>query len=88
MSLGKPLLVANQGILPEYVPEQANGFTFDLNSKSLLRAIHKMVNTSPSQRATRGYITRSLVENHFNLGKQALATEHCYQTILTKHTLV
>ena len=82
MSLGKPLLVSNSGILPEYVPDSQNGLVSDLNQESLLQAMLTLAKRSPQERQQMGQHSYNLIKNTFSIKRQVRETEQCYQKLL------
>jgi glycosyltransferase involved in cell wall biosynthesis len=80
MASGKPLIVANRGILPEIVDNDQNGLVIDDASNNLAQAILKLAKDK-ALREQFGQSAREKVAQQFTLERTVKLTREVYQNI-------
>jgi len=85
MALGKPVIVAKRGILPELIEDKVNGLVIEDTPENLAKAIMFMVE-NPELCKKMGRNARTKALELFNLEKQAAKIENIYKKILSRHT--
>ncbi|MBI5779783.1 MAG: glycosyltransferase family 4 protein [Planctomycetes bacterium] len=80
MASGKPLIVANRGILPEIVDDDKNGLVIDDTPNNLTQAILKLAKDR-QLRERFGQSARAKVEQQFTLERTVRLTQEIYQNI-------
>jgi len=80
MAMGKPVIVANRGILPEIVENGVSGLVIEDTPENLARAIITLVKDIPMRRKL-GEAARRRVKENFDLEKQITKIEEVYKQI-------
>lgn len=81
MAMGKPLLVGNQGILPELIEKSGAGEVFEYNKDSLSEKLTRMIEDS-SLRARYSKRALSYARENFWMGKRARQIINLYKELL------
>ncbi len=83
LSMGKPLVVADRGMLREIVVDGESGMVTDGSVAALFEAIHRL-GQDPEKRHTMGHKARQHAEQHFALAAQAKAVKALYTQLLAR----
>ena len=83
MAMGKPVVVANRGMLPEIVEDGVNGFVVDDSPERLARAI-VLLATDRQLRTAMGEAARKKMHDECNLTQQLEKIEEVYRTCVSK----
>jgi len=81
MASGKPLIVANRGILPEIVDSDKNGIVIDDTAESLAQAILKLARDK-TLRERLSASARQKIAQQFTLEQTVKLTQEFYQAII------
>jgi glycosyltransferase involved in cell wall biosynthesis len=81
MAMGKPMVVADRGMLAEIVSHEANGLVFDGSVDGLHAALRALV-ADPSLRARMGAAARARATAAYSLEAQAQAVREVYEAVL------
>jgi len=82
MALGKPVVVAKRGMLPEMVEDGVSGIVVEDTSEHLAGALARLIRDR-DLRVGMGEAAREKVRRDFRLGKQAEEVEGFYERMLT-----
>jgi glycosyltransferase involved in cell wall biosynthesis len=85
MAMGKPVIAARRGLLPEMVGDGMEGIIIDPDPKSLANAIIQLAG-SPDLMKTLGENALKKAHDRFSLARQAGNTETLYKEILQAYT--
>ena len=81
MAMGKPVIVANRGMLPEIVEDGVNGLVVEDTPDNVADAIIKLLENTPL-REKMGQAARKRMSEDFNLKVQLVKTEEVYRELL------
>jgi glycosyltransferase involved in cell wall biosynthesis len=81
MAMGKPVVVADRGIMPELVEHGLSGFVVEDTPEKLADAMLQLLR-NPGLRATMGKAAHEKAHREFRLDKQAEEVEAFYQEML------
>jgi len=81
MAMGKPVIVARRGMLPEIVEDGVSGMVVDDTPENLANAIITLV-SDVSLRKKMGEAARERVTRYFNLETQLLKVEEMYRKVI------
>ena len=85
-AMGKPLVVAERGVLPDIVRDGETGIVVRDSSGNLADAILEAAQ-SPERRRQWGSAARKRMAEHFGLERQAKAVSAVYQNLLARETV-
>ncbi|MCF6286567.1 MAG: glycosyltransferase family 4 protein [Candidatus Hydrogenedentes bacterium] len=83
LSMGKPLIVADRGMLREIVVDGKSGLVTDGSADALLSAIRELGN-NPKRRQAMGKNARHLAEKRYALAPQARMVKALYEDLLAR----
>ena len=81
LAMGRPMIVADRGMLREIVTDGHDGIVFDGTADGLYRALCRMRDDRPL-RLELGRSARHTAETRYSLEVQAEAVEQCYRRVL------
>lgn len=81
MAMGKPIVAARRGILPEIVEDGVSGYVIDDTPQNLADAILVLAR-DPQRRREMGQAANAAATERFSFAKQADAVETLYQNLL------
>jgi glycosyltransferase involved in cell wall biosynthesis len=81
MAMGKPVIVANRGMLPELVEDGVSGLVVNDTSEELARAALRLLH-HPEMREALGKAAYQKAQQDFQLDRQAEAVERFYQQMM------
>ncbi len=81
MAMGKPVIVANRGMLPELVEDGISGFVVNDTAEELARAALQLLQ-NPEMRSALGKAAYQKAHQDFQLDRQVEAVENFYQEML------
>jgi glycosyltransferase involved in cell wall biosynthesis len=81
MAMGKPVIVANRGMLPELVDHGVSGWVVD-DTPELLAEVALQLLRNPEGRRTMGKAAREKAHKEFRLDRQVEAVEKFYQEMI------
>jgi glycosyltransferase involved in cell wall biosynthesis len=81
MAMGKPVIVANRGILPELVEDGVSGLVVNDTSEELAHAALRLLR-HPEMRETIGKAAYQKAHQDFQLDRQVEAVESFYQEMI------
>ena len=85
-SLGKPVIGANIGGIPELIKDGENGFLFEPgNEKSLLNIIKKAINISDDLYFRMSNNARNFAEDNFNPGNHYKSLMYIYEDVINNY---
>jgi len=79
--MGKPVVVANRGMLPELVEDGGSGFVVEDTPDSLAAAVLRLLR-DPSLRMAMGRAAYQKAHQDFRLDRQAETVEAFYQEMI------
>jgi glycosyltransferase involved in cell wall biosynthesis len=82
MALGKPVVVSDQGMLPELIENGVSGWVVKMNSEELATAVLTLLR-SPELRKTMGKAVLERAQQNFRLDQQVDRVEEFYQRLIT-----
>ncbi|HPO16250.1 MAG TPA: glycosyltransferase family 4 protein [Candidatus Hydrogenedentes bacterium] len=82
MAMGKPMIVADRGMLREIVTHEQDGLVFDGSGEQLFLSIKRLCERK-SERIRLGCMARSTAQTRFSLAVQAQQVAGIYSSILT-----
>jgi glycosyltransferase involved in cell wall biosynthesis len=82
MAMGKPVIVANRGILPELVEDNVSGLVVNDRPEELAHAVLRLLH-HPEMREGLGRSAYEKAHQDFRLGQQAEAIERFYQEMIS-----
>jgi len=81
MAMGKPVIVANRGMLPELVEDGVSGLVVEDTAEGLAGAALRLLR-HPEMRRTLGKAAYQRAHQNFQLGRQVEAVESFYQQMM------
>jgi glycosyltransferase involved in cell wall biosynthesis len=81
MAMGKPVIVANRGMLPELVEDGVSGLVVDDTSEGLANAVLRLLR-HPELREALGKAAYQKAHQDFQLERQVEAVEDFYQKMM------
>jgi glycosyltransferase involved in cell wall biosynthesis len=81
MAMGKPVIVANRGMLPELVEDGISGLVVNDTVEGLARAVLRLLH-HPEMREALGKAAYQKARQNFQLDRQAEAVESFYQEMI------
>jgi glycosyltransferase involved in cell wall biosynthesis len=81
MAMGKPVIVANRGMLPELVEDGSSGLVVDDTPEELARAVLQLLH-HPEKREAFGEAAYQKAHRDFQLDRQAESVEKFYQEMI------
>jgi glycosyltransferase involved in cell wall biosynthesis len=81
MAMGKPVIVANRGMLPELVEDGISGFVVNDTPEEMARAVLRLLH-HPEMREALGKAAYRKAHQDFQLDRQVEAVECFYQRML------
>jgi len=82
MAMGKPVIVADRGIMPELVEHGVSGLVVKDNPEALAEATLQLLRR-PELRVAMGKAAYEKAHREFRLGRQVEAVERFYQEMIT-----
>jgi glycosyltransferase involved in cell wall biosynthesis len=81
MAMGKPVIVANRGMLPELVEDGISGLVVNDTAEEMARAVLRLLH-HPEMREALGKAAYQKAHQDFQLDRQVEAVERFYQRML------
>jgi glycosyltransferase involved in cell wall biosynthesis len=81
MAMGKPVIVANRGMLPELVDDGVSGLVVNDTPEELARAVLHLLH-HPEKREALGKAAYQKAHRDFRLDRQVEAVENFYQEMI------
>jgi glycosyltransferase involved in cell wall biosynthesis len=81
MAMGKPVIAANRGMLPELVEDGVSGLVVDDTAEGLARATLRLLH-DPEMRETLGKAAYQKAHQDFQLDRQVEAVESFYREMM------
>ena len=81
MAMGKPVIVANRGMLPELVEEGISGLVVNDTAEEMARAVLRLLH-HPEMREALGKEAYLKAHQNYQLDRQVEAVEHFYQRVV------
>ena len=82
MAMGKPVIVANRGMLPELVEDGISGLVVNDTAEEMARAVLRLLH-HPEMKEALGKAAYRKAHQDFQLGRQVEAVERFYQRVVT-----
>jgi glycosyltransferase involved in cell wall biosynthesis len=83
MALGKPVICARRGMLPEIVTDGVTGFVVDDTPENLAAAMVKLA-LDPERRQSMGQAARAKALREFSPEQEVVAVEKAYEAALSR----